>query len=85
MNGSRNGIYVHMQNSAIKEGNIAICVSTDGPRDDHMKWSQKDKYHMVSRVESKTWYKWNYLQNRYRLRHRKQTYGYQMKRRRGIN
>jgi len=50
----------------------------DGPRDDHMKWSKKDKYHMVSHMESKKWYKGNYLQNKNRLRHRKQTYGYQM-------
>ena len=31
-----------------KEGNNAIWSNTDGPRDDHTKWSksEKDKYHM---------------------------------------
>ena len=32
-------------------------------------------YHLY--MESKIWYKWTYLQNRSRLRHRKQIYGYQ--------
>ena len=41
----------------------------DGTRDRHTKWSKsdKDKYHMISRVDLKKWYKWTYLQNRYRL------------------
>ena len=35
-----------------KEWNNAICSNTNGPRDDHTKWSQKEKekYHMVSLI-----------------------------------
>ena len=41
----------------------------DGPQDYHIKWSktEKDKYHMITHVESKKWYKWTYFQNRNRL------------------
>ena len=53
-----------------------------GPRDDHTKWSKLDRerqisYNITYMWNLKKWYKWTYLQNRNRLRHGKQTYGYQ--------
>ena len=52
-----------------KEWNNAICSNMSTTRDDHTKWSQKEKniiYHLS--VEFKTWHKWTYLQNRNRIR-----------------
>ena len=51
-----------------KEWNIAICHNMDGPRDSHTKWGKSDRerqiiYHFC--VDSKTKYKWVYLQNRF--------------------
>ena len=52
-----------------------ICSNMD----DHTKWSQKekDKYHMMSYVESKIWHKWSYRWNRKTHRHREQSCGCQ--------
>ena len=48
----------------------------DGPRDDHIKWSEseKNKCHMW---DLKKWNQWSYLQNRSRLSEQTQNYGYQ--------
>ena len=61
--------YVYMYTteyySAMKKSN-AICSNVNGPRDAHTQWS-KAKTNIIwhhSYVESKTWYKWTYLQNR---------------------
>ena len=46
-------IYATEYCSAIKkEWNNAICNNMDRPRDDHTKWSQKekDKYHTISLI-----------------------------------
>ena len=61
--------------SAIKkkkeEWSNVICSNTDEPIDYHTKWSQSDRerqitcYHLY--IESKTWYRWIYLQNRNRF------------------
>ena len=55
----------------LKERNNVICSNMDGPRDYHIKLSQreKDKYYMVLLIcrNFKKWYKWIYLQNRNRL------------------
>ena len=54
--------------SAIKkEWNNAICSNTDGPREDHTKWSKSDRktntIWCCLYVESKKGYKVTYLQN----------------------
>ena len=64
---------VHMYNGILlnhkKERKNAICSNMDGHRDCHTEWnkSEKDKYHMITHVESKKRYKWIYLQNRNRV------------------
>ena len=64
--------YVYIYNGVLlsqeKEWNIAICRNMDGPRNYHTKWGKSDRerqiiYHFY--VESKTKYKWVYLQNRF--------------------
>ena len=52
--------------SAIKRMNNVICSNMDATRVSHTRSSKKEKdttrYHLY--VESKTWQKWTYLQNR---------------------
>ena len=59
------------------EQNYAICSNTEGPSDYHTKWSEVRKTNIIYYLygKSKIWHKWTYIKNR--LRHRKQTYGYQ--------
>ena len=62
-----------------KERNNAICSHLDGSRDYHTKSDRETQmpYDSTYILNLKKWYKWTYLQNRNRLRLRKQTYGYQ--------
>ena len=45
---------VHINNGILlshkKEWNNAICSNMDATRDYHTKWSQKEKYHMISLI-----------------------------------
>ena len=63
-------VYIHRRTllSHKKEWNNTICTNMDGLREYHTKWRKSDKY-------LKIWNKWNYLQNRNRLR--KQTYSHE--------
>ena len=49
---------------------FAICSYTDGPRDDHAKWSIPGGERLIwynLYVGYRTWHIWTYLQNRNRL------------------
>ena len=49
-------------------------------RDYHTKWSKSERERQITYglyVESKIQYKWTYLQNKNKLRHKKQTCGFQ--------
>ena len=73
-------IYNWILHSHEKEWNNAICSRMDGPRDIHTKWNKKEKNRsMISFIGGiQIWYKWPYLQNRYRLTAiGKKTNGYQ--------
>ena len=41
-------IYDAILLSCKKRMKYAICSNIDGPRNDHTKWSQNNKYHMIS-------------------------------------
>ena len=65
-------IYIVEYYSAVKKKKKewnAISSNMDATRDYHTKLSQKekDKYHMLSRGESKIYHKWAYLRNRNRI------------------
>ena len=72
--------------SVIKENKInSICSNMDEPRDYHTKWSKPDRERQISyditymcNLKRKT-YKLTYLQKSETHRHRKQTYGYQVR------
>ena len=60
---THNGILL----SHTKEQNNAVCNNMNGPRDYHTKSERERQISYHLHVESKTWYKWTYLQNRNRL------------------
>ena len=75
---------VHLYNGILfshtKQWNHAICSNVDGPRDYHMKWSQRKTniiwYHLY--VESKKIIQMNSFTNqKLTRRHWKQAHGYQ--------
>ena len=57
---------------------FAICNNMNGPRDYHTKWSQTDKYHMITHVEPKKLCKWTIYKTEQTHRLQKQNYSYQM-------
>ena len=80
----KNMWYIYTVNitQPLKEWHNAICSNMDGPGDYQTKWNKSHRerqipYDIAYMQNIKKWYKWTYLQNRNRLTHRKQTYGYQ--------
>ena len=70
---THNGILL----SHTKEQNNAVCNNMNGPRDYHTKSERERQISYHLHVESKTWYKWTYLQTRNRLTDIEQTCGCQ--------
>ena len=72
-------VYVYTHNGILlshkRELNNAICSNMSRPRDYHTKGSKSDReiqisYEITYMWNLKKWYKWTYLQNRNRLRHK---------------